>query len=71
MALQSLADFGPQLRRFGRCVPSELYLDFNIAENFIAETVEQAKVFQAILNSPAEDAAGPDEETISEMPTIP
>jgi len=46
-------------------------LDFIIAENFIAETVEQAKVFQAILNSPAEDAAGPDEETISEMPTLP
>ena len=46
-------------------------LDFIIAENFIAETVEQAKVFQHLLNTPAEDAAGPEEETITEMPTLP
>ncbi len=46
-------------------------LDFIIAENFIAETVEQAKVFQHLLNTPVEDAAGPEEETITEMPTLP
>lgn len=46
-------------------------LDFIIAENFIAETVEQAKVFQAILNTPAEDASGPAVDTIIETPTLP
>jgi tetratricopeptide (TPR) repeat protein len=46
-------------------------LDFIIAENFIAETVEQAKAFQAILNTPAEDASGPEVDTIIETPTLP
>lgn len=46
-------------------------LDFIIAENFIAETVEQAKVFKYLLDKPAEDAAGPAVETIIETPTLP
>jgi len=46
-------------------------LDFIIAENFIAETVEQAKAFQALLNTPAEDASGPEVDTIIETPSLP
>jgi hypothetical protein len=46
-------------------------LDFIIAENFIAETVQEAKAFQVQLNTPAVDATAPSEETIIETPTLP
>jgi len=46
-------------------------LDFIIAENFIADTVEQAKAFSALLNTPAADASGPEVDTIIETPSLP